>query len=158
MKVYKYKGKDYNQEQLCKENNISVGTFRSRLKISLSVEESLQHEFKCKCVICDKEFISDRPNKKYCCITCRNRGKSGKGKYKSYVRTCIVCGNTFQTNKGYHTKTCSKHCRNQLARIDRNRRYKDLKIVGDFDESVTLENVFNKFNGVCVCCNKKTIV
>lgn len=149
-----YCGKEYNQTELCKMHNISLGTFRSRVKSGLSVEEALQKEFTCICDICGKKFISKRPNKKYCCKTCENRGIHGKGAYKTYNYKCTVCGKEYETIMNYNHECCSKRCRNQLARIDRNRRYKQLKEKGQFDNSVTLENVFNKFNGVCQCCNR----
>ena len=149
-----YKGKEYLRKQLCEEHNIPVDTFRSRVANGLSVEEALQKEFINTCVICGKTFTSKLPNRKYCCKTCKGRGSHGKGAYKTYNRVCTVCGKPFTTDKGYHTECCSDHCRRQLSRIERKNRYKHLKAIGKFDNSVTLENVFNKFNGICVCCGK----
>lgn len=155
MKIIEFKGICYNQENFCKTFNIPVGTFRSRLAMGMSIEDAIKSEFTCICEICGKEFISKRPNKKYCSKTCENRGIHGKGAYKTYNYTCSVCGKDYETNMKYNSECCSKHCRNQLTRIDRNRRYKHLKERGLFDNSVTLENVFNKFNGVCNSCGSK---
>lgn len=145
----------HSKSVLCETAGVSISTLNYRISLGMSIEEALQKEFLCKCEICGKEFASKRPNKKYCSKTCHNRAASGKGAYKTFERVCVVCGETFVTDKGYHSQTCSKHCRNQLARIERNRRYKHLKAIGAFDKSVTLGNVFDKFNGVCVCCGKK---
>lgn len=154
-----YKGAERLRFELCKEHNISVATFRSRIKSGYSVEESLQKEFIKKCIICNKEFVSERPDNKYCSKTCFNRGGIyGKGAYKAYEYTCVVCGKTFITTQNKDeckTHTCSKNCRNQLARIDRNKKFKSLKAKNLFDYSVTLGNVYKKFGGICICCNKK---
>ena len=155
MKIIEFKGICYNQENFCKTFNIPVGTFRSRIAMGMSIEDAIKSEFTCICDICGKEFISKRPNKKYCSKTCENRGNHGKGSYKSYKYKCTVCNKEYETHLKYNNECCSQSCRKQLSRIDRNRRYKQLKIKGQFDNSVTLENVFVKFNGVCQCCNKK---
>lgn len=155
MKIIEFKGILYNQENFCKTYGIPVATFKSRLSMGLSVEDAIKSEFNCVCEICGKEFISKRPNKKYCCKTCYNRGAHGKGSYKLYKYVCTVCGKEYETVMKYNSECCSKHCRDQLTRIDRNRRYNHLKETGKFDNSVTLENVFSKYNGICQCCNKE---
>ena len=154
MKKLVYNNRKFNQDGLCREYGISVGTFRARIAKGMSIDEALQKNFVVKCCICGKSFEAQRPNIKYCSTTCKNRGGKGKGTYKEYTRECVVCHKLFTTDKGYQTKTCSKHCRDQLTRIDRNRRYNKLKRDGKFDASVTLKNVFDRFDGVCVCCNK----
>lgn len=127
-----YEGKEYTVADLSRLVNLPESTLHSRLKSGLSIEEALQKEFNCICTICGKEFVSKRPNKMYCSNTCQNRGTHGKGQHKIYTRVCTVCGKTYITDKGYNTKTCSKHCRDQLTRIDRNKRYKHLKGIGGF--------------------------
>jgi predicted nucleic acid-binding Zn ribbon protein len=151
---YELNGKKYTQTELCKTHNITVGTFRSRLKCGLSLEEALQKEFVCKCEICEKEFIANRPHTKYCSNTCYRRAGTGKGKYKQ-VKTfkCVVCGKEFNSIRD-DAKTCCEKCRSDLARIDRNKRYAHLKEIGHFDYSVTLSNVFDRFNGECQICHK----
>ena len=150
-----YNGEKLTQTEFCKKYNIAIGTFRSRLSKGMSIEEAIQKNFVCVCEICHNEFISDRPNKKYCCKTCENRGVHGKGEYKTpKIFICAVCGKEFESlNK--NAKTCSKECNSDLARIERNKRYNYLKQQGHFDKSVTLKNVFNKFNGKCQICEKQ---
>lgn len=150
-----YNDQKYTQTDFCKMHNISVSTFRSRIKIGLSIEEIIQNDFTSTCVICDKKFTSDRPHKKYCSNTCRNRAGRGKGKYKQPSEfECVVCGVKFRSIRN-DAKTCSQDCRRDLARIERNNRYKKLKENDKFDPSVTLKNVFDKYNGICQECGKE---
>lgn len=148
-------GKKYTKTQFCKLHSININTFNARLKSGMTIEDAVKSEFLLTCEICGKQFVSDRPWRKYCGSTCQNRSAHGKGPYREpYTTKCVVCGNEFEAVKR-NAKTCSQHCREALARIDRNRRYKNLKRLGKFDESVTLENVYKKFNGICQGCGKK---
>ena len=45
-------------------------------------------------------------------------------------------------------------CRRARDRIIRNKRYNNLKEQGLFDENVTLNNVFKKYDGKCQCCGR----
>lgn len=150
-----WQGKRYTETDFCKMHNILVGTFKARIKSGMSIEESIQKEFVCKCEICDKEFISKRPNIKFCSKTCYRRKSKGRGRRKEkHIAICVVCGKEFETYRD-DAKTCSKFCRQQRDRLIRNGRYYHLKEIGMFDESVTLLNVYNKFNGICVGCGDK---
>lgn len=154
-KTIEYNGEIYNQTELCKKYNIPDRTMSDWLKKGISIDEAIKREFILKCVICDKEFKSDRPGKKYCCKTCQNRGIHGKGKRKEPIITeCVVCGKTFETIRD-DAKTCSIACRRKRDRYTRGRRYRDLAQKGHSDPSVTLEAVFEKFNGQCCICNNK---
>lgn len=154
-KKIEYDGEIYNQTELCKKHQIPAETFRYRIEAGMSIDEALKKTFKCKCIICDKEFEYDRPGKKYCCKTCQIRGMHGKGKRKEPIITeCVVCGKTFETIRD-DAKTCSIACRRKRDRYTRGRRYRDLAQKGHSDPSVTLEAVFEKFNGQCCICNNK---
>lgn len=149
-----WQGKKYTLTAFCKLHDINVSTYQNRIDRGMTVEEAIKNEFRLICQICGKQFIAKRPDRKYCCTTCRNRALNGKGKYKeSHKVKCVVCGKEFESLRD-DAKTCSKHCRNQLAKIERNKRYKELRSIGKFDESVTLENVYKKFNGICQRCEK----
>lgn len=153
-KFIEWQGKQYTQTDFCKLHKIGISTFRSRIESGMSIEDAIKKKFSLTCKLCGKPFTADRPDVKYCSTTCRNRSAHGKGKYKEpYTAKCVVCGSEFEAVKD-NAKTCSQHCRESLARIDRNRRYKNLKHLGKFDESVTLENVYKKFNGICQNCGK----
>ena len=155
MHYIEFDGKTYTQTELCKKYGVNVSTFRSRLEMGLTLEQALRHEFYCKCDICGKEFVSKRPNKKYCCKTCAKRAAKHAGQYKKpKIFNCIVCGKEFE-NLRDDAKTCCRKCRVDWSRIDRNKRYDRLKEIGHFDSSVTLKNVFKKFNGECQCCKKQ---
>ena len=146
-----WQGKRYTQTDFCKMHDISPTTFRNRIKRGMSIEDAIKKEFENTCEICGKTFTHVLPNKKFCSKTCMNRKHDGKGPYKKAPKTCVVCGKVFMGVRR-NAKTCSEKCRWDFARIDRNRRYKHLKEIGEFDESATLPNVFNRFKGICQSC------
>ena len=148
-----WQGKRYTQTEFCKIHDINPTTFRYRIKIGMSIEDAIKKEFEHTCEICGKKFIHTLPNKKTCSKTCQIRKTHGKGPYKKAPKTCVVCGKIFMGVRG-NAKTCSEKCRWDFARIDRNRRYKHLKEIGEFDESATLPNVFARFGGVCQSCGE----
>lgn len=148
-----WQGKRYILTDFCKLHSIKANTFSSRIKRGMAVEDAIKSDFNLTCQICEKQFVSKRPDAKYCSVTCRNRALKGKGKYKSYTIKCVACGKEFESVRS-NAKTCSRHCRIQLAGVNRNRRYRKLKTIGKFDESVTLENVYKRFNGICQGCGK----
>lgn len=154
-KYITYKGETYTQTEFCKIHDISDGTFRSRIKRGLTIDEAIQKEFTKVCPICEKEFKAKNPYTKYCSHTCAKRAASGKGQYKKpYICKCIVCEKEFETIRD-DAKTCSKKCNAAWSRIDRNKRYRHLKEIGQFDASVTLQNVYDKYDGICQICGKK---
>ena len=147
-------GGKYTLTAFCNMHEINIGTFTSRIRNGMTVEEAIQKEFSGTCVICGKQFTAPRQGNKYCGKTCRNRGCHGRGEYKKAKQyICVVCGGTFESISA-KAKTCSVQCRRSFARIDRNRRYKKIKAAGRFDESVTLKNVYDAYNGVCQICGQ----
>lgn len=150
-----YKGKKYTQTDFCREHDINIGTFRNRIERGMTIEDAIKKIFTCECEICGKQFESNRSGSTLCCKTCKKRKATGKGKYKqSFHAVCVICGKEFETTRD-DAKTCSETCRHSRDRIKRRGRYKHLEEVGRFDESVTLINVFNRFNGECVLCKNK---
>lgn len=149
-----WNGQKYTETDFCKMFDIKVSTFRNRIKQGLSVEDAIKKEFTKICPICDKEFKTFRLSSRYCSQTCLRRGTHGKGKYKeSKITTCVICGNTFETIRD-DAKTCSVECRRSRNSLIRNGRFNLLRELGQYDESVTLKNVFIKFNGVCQVCGE----
>jgi 5-methylcytosine-specific restriction endonuclease McrA len=134
--------------------DINPSTLISRIKLGQTLEEALENEPKKICPICEKEFTAKNRATKYCSKTCRERARKGKGKYKKIPITCVVCGKEFVTDRE-DRKTCSRACRLARDRISRNSRYDELKERGEFDESVTLINVYNAFKGKCQACGKE---
>lgn len=151
-----YNGKQYIASELCRIFDVSVQTVMSRIERGYSVEDALKIEYVCTCQYCGKEFETKRAGKKYCSSHCSTIASKRRRKplKEFYTAQCVVCGSSFETNHS-NSKTCSVQCRRSLARIERNRRYKQLRKAGDFECSVTLQNVFDKFNGVCCGCGKK---
>lgn len=150
-----YNGIAYTQTEFCKIHGVSVGTFQSRIKRGLTLDEAIQKEFTKTCPICGKEFAAKNTGIKYCSTTCHKRAATGKGPYKKpHTCNCIVCGKEFETIRD-DAKTCSRKCNAAWSRIDRNKRYTHLKKIGKFDASITLPNVYDAFDGVCQMCGQK---
>ena len=80
-----YNGVKYTLTEFCKIHDISVGTFQSRIKRGLTVNEAIQKEFTKTCPICGKEFAAKNTGIKYCSTTCRKRAATGKGPYKNHI-------------------------------------------------------------------------
>lgn len=146
---------EYQKTEFCNLHNISTTTLNNRLKMGLTLEQAVQNEWEKQCKCCGKWFKTDRLSKRYCSNTCYIRGTGHKKPYHQIeMKNCVVCNTVFVAQ--FKTcNTCSKDCRQQLARIERKGRYKHLKDNNLFDRSVTLKNVFDKYNGVCQGCGKK---
>lgn len=149
-----WQGKKYILTEICKNINMSPSTYLSRLKKGATDEEIIIGKYKRICPICDKEFITDRFRQKYCCKTCSNRSAHGKGKYKEFNRICVVCGKEFKGNRS-EAKTCSNKCNHAYCTATRKKRYKRLQQLGHYDYSITLEAVYEKFDGKCNLCSKQ---
>lgn len=149
-----YEGKSYRITKFCRLYGINVSTFTRRIESGMSVQEAIQKKFECKCEICGKRFISKRPNKKYCSMTCATRKHHGKGAYKTFVTECIYCKQFFITDRG-NQRTCSERCRQKASVMIRTQRFNHLKEAGGFDASVTLRDVFKRDNGICQECGNK---
>lgn len=156
--TYEYQGKQYHLHELSELCGVSRDKLGARLRQGVSIEMAIQKNYIKICPICDKEFKTDRINRTYCSSTCARRNAKGRGKYntdyleiKHYV--CVCCGTSFDSN---HPKArfCSDNCRKAAARLERRKKLKSARERGEFDVSVTLENVYEKFGGNCVCCGK----
>lgn len=150
-----YNGERYIAAELCKNFGIPVTTVMNRIKKGYSIEDALKSEYICKCQYCGKEFESKRAGKKYCSSHCSTIASKRRRKplKEFYIAHCVVCGGSFGTNHS-NSKACSDKCRKHLSRIERNSRYKHLKKSGQFDSSVTLNNVYDRFGGICQICGK----
>ena len=152
--IITYNGKDYKMTDLCREHDIKVETFRSRINSGMTVEDALQKTFTNICRVCGKTFESTRPYIKYCSGTCENRHHKGKGAYKQpHITTCQNCGSTFETIRD-DAKACSKRCGNALDLKARKHRFAELKRIGKYDYSITKEKVYERDGGICQRCGK----
>lgn len=152
-KKYNYNGADYTAAELCRMFKVPQTTFSKRIRHGATIEEALTGKAVKTCPICEKQF-EGKLSVVYCSKTCCNRKVHGKGKYKKIeFHTCVVCGEKFKSNHS-NAKTCSKECRNYRDRITRTSRYKSLREKGLFEENVTLNNVFKKYDGKCQKCGK----
>jgi hypothetical protein len=75
-----------------------------------------------KCLECGKEFETNLPRKKYCCLECQQKNLKQRAlEYRRSVgkatkrTTCVVCGRVFRTCRPI--ETC-KECR-LLAKINK---------------------------------------
>lgn len=153
-----WEGVRYTETDFCKLHEINPGTFRSRIANGETIEEAVSKALKKICPVCEKEF-EGKHAQTYCSRTCASRSRHHRGAFKNgkykpiEVKTCVICGGYFESLRD-DAKTCSVECRRQRDRITRNSRYKELREKGLFDESVTLKNVFKKYEGKCQCCGK----
>lgn len=150
-----YNCETLNLSKFCKKYGLNERTTRDYIKKGLPINEIVTGEFSCVCKLCGETFKSSKPSKMYCCSTHQNRAGHGKWEYKQpHYAKCIVCGKQFETLID-NARTCSQKCRSWHDRIARNSRYKELKAQGYFDHSVTLNNVYDAFKGICACCGEK---
>ena len=155
---YLYHGKEYRLFELEKISGVSTYTINNRLKRGMCIDDALKLKFKHTCVLCGKEFESKQQNALYCCKACNKRQNDGRGQRNpDYIELkdykCEICGTKFQS---YHpnARFCCDKCRKAAARLERRKRYQNLKKLGKFDISVTLDKVYEKFDGKCCFCNK----
>ncbi|MDK7933703.1 HNH endonuclease [Lactobacillus crispatus] len=71
-------------------------------------------------------------------------------------RQCHLCGRTFESKRG--ALLCSNECRrkwsNRMREKKRSIRTKRAKANGKYDNSITLEKLFKRDNGICYICGK----
>ena len=185
MKVKKYVGKTVNGFKILDTYVKTLPSGKTTRKVLLKCENcgrefercasvDLDHaKCKCKC-----EYLKPKPCKyhfiewqgrtytqtEFCKLhdikvsTLRSRLAKGmsieQAIQNEFEKVCPICGKTFITTK-LTEKYCSNHCIKQLSKVSRKKRYKGLKKIGEFDKSVTLENVYKKFNGICQNCGKR---
>lgn len=158
--TYIYQGNEYTLKELETISGVKKQTIYRRIKAGKTVDDALINNTVHICVICGKEFKSKQNREINCCgRNCRNRKNKGKGainpewkELKKY--RCEICGNKFQS---YHLKArfCSDKCRKSASRLERRNKFRELKKQGKFDISVTLDKVYERFNGICCYCNKQ---
>ena len=155
---YQHNGKEYRLFELVNLFGTPRDKIYYMLKKGYPIEIAIKGKVKRECVICGKEFETSNLRAVCCSHKCQKRRSGGKGKWnpeytelKDFV--CEVCGNEFQS---YHPKArfCSDKCRRSAARLERRQKFRELKKIGKFDISVTLETVYDKFGGKCCSCNK----
>ncbi|MDG4868791.1 hypothetical protein P8631_12370, partial [Guyparkeria sp. 1SP6A2] len=77
-----------------------------------------------RCDICNTEFKTINPMKKYCSPERAKQGVKVRGANRrgaDIIKDCPICGERFETRKnGALTKYCSKNCSDEARRI-RNR-------------------------------------
>ena len=158
MKRFEINGKILNLRELSEINGIDASTIRYRLKRGVTLGDAIKATYTQKCVLCGATFESKRTYAMFCSNNCKHRYYKGKGVIKpewSELKTfvCDCCGQSFQSYNP-NARLCSEKCRHAVARLERRKHFRDLKKCGKFDASVTLENVYNKFNQKCCICNK----
>lgn len=63
------------------------------------------------CPICGTEFETEKNNKRYCCIECKNKAKRERTRRpsKQYEKECALCGKVFTATR-YNVKYCCETC------------------------------------------------
>lgn len=160
-KPEKYHWVEYDGERMilkdfCQKYGLNVHTTSARIRNGWTPQECIDgiHLYKLECKKCGMWFESKMPNRNFCSKTCERRNIRGFNVPQSAFHVCDVCHSIFVSTRK-DAKCCSQECRMQLSRIERSGRYKKLKMMGKYDPSVTLVNVFNRFNGICCECGEK---
>lgn len=73
-------------------------------------------EIELDCEYCGKHFISRKKHGRFCSPNCRTQSRR-VNKKDHEQRVCIICGDTFSTNKYSKTRTCKKECSSKLSSI-----------------------------------------
>lgn len=154
-KMISYGGKEQTFLSFCKDHQIDSKDSYHRLDAGWTADDLIRGSLIRKCEQCNQLFNTKCMNKKYCSKKCQRRHANGYvGVFQPKLCACPVCNTIFVSSR-INSQCCSDECRKQLARITRKGRYKHLQHEGKFDPSVTLVNVFNKFNGKCAICDKQ---
>lgn len=82
-----------------------------------------------KCDICNIEFETTNPNKKYCSPKCGKQGakiRDAKRRGNDIIKDCPICGERFEIGKnGALTKYCSRGCADEARRIRNRDRWRE---------------------------------
>lgn len=82
-----------------------------------------------KCDICNKEFETINPLKKYCSQECAKQGAKVRNASKrgaDIIKNCPICGERFEIKKnGALTKYCSEVCSDEARRIRNRERWRE---------------------------------
>ena len=73
------------------------------------------------CINCGKEYVGTlykNGGNSFCSNACKSAYRR-KNKLDCIERKCIICGNTFMTNKYRPAQTCSRSCANKFSRRGR---------------------------------------
>lgn len=150
---YKWNDKEYTLKQIADMANFKVSKTKYWINKGISIDDIIKGKVKKQCDICGKEFETGNIQAVCCSTICQHRKNHNKGAkiLKSYK--CEICGSEFQSYQP-NCRFCSDKCRKAAARLERRKRYQNLKKLEKFDISVTLDKVYEKFDGKCCFCNK----
>lgn len=102
-----------------------------------------------------REYLAELEEKKQESMRLTKERKEAEKKAKKEANrrfgTCVVCGNTFETNNK-RQKTCSKVCGKKYSNARKNGRIPREQMV---DKDITLEALYRRDSGVCYLCGEK---
>ena len=81
-----------------------------------TLEQTRKTCVKKRCIMCGKEFETDilmQQKAKFCSNACKSQHRRQTG-VDNVTRICVICGNTFTTNKYSKAQTCGPVCRANL--------------------------------------------
>lgn len=157
----KYKGCKKCYEKQCRVCGKIIHGYRKQDICSKCKKKQKTNEKKKKCIYCGKEFS-------YCkndmCQECIEEFKKMKELYKKTIQEskkeyktqiCECCGKEFYPRR-HGTKYCSERCARKTSNKRKDiLRDKRLKENGEIDNSITLEKLYKRDNGICKICGKK---
>ena len=157
----KYKGCKKCYEKHCKKCGSIIIGYRKNDICSKCKKKQKTNEKKKKCIYCGKEFS-------YCkndmCQECIEEFKKMRELYKKTIQEskkeyktqiCECCGKEFYPRR-HGTKYCSERCARKASNKRKDiLRDKRLKENGEIDNSITLEKLYKRDNGICKICGGK---
>ena len=172
-KCYKEQRKKQNRERYRKENGLSDKYDYEGVKKCKVCNADISH-MKVNAMYCSnscKQMAGDRrkghkPKEEYLKIVGEQRKKrlarleieKARKKLrdeKELTRPCVECGTTFY-NPHPLTLTCSPLCskrrKNRIKQLRNSKRLNEHNIV---DKDITVQKLFNKYDGICYLCGKE---
>lgn len=107
-----------------------------------------------KCAQCSKLFDAKSAKQKYCSTKCCQRSNQGFLGAKDSEICCARCSKTF-INKNGRAKYCSRTCKRAGTHSDYRSRAKRWNV--EYDSSVTIANVIERFGRGCAECGELII-
>lgn len=112
-----------------------------------------------KCTDCDKELKRSggflrkviRGERKVVCNHCTGRKETV---IEKVARECRNCGISFRGTTHYCTRECWRKGGNNRLEYKKRDSYNTLVQAGGYDATITLEKLYNEFNGTCYICGE----
>lgn len=147
----------YTRRDSCKQCGKLLSPFEKDF-CSKNCESNFNYKF---CKVCSVEINQGNKCKRCLDKEYKNnlrqlRFENARNGFNAEVKTCLYCNNKYL----YHyfnrrQKFCSEKCRSKYYREQRRHLKRLLKKEGNYQEGITLNRVYRKYNGICNYCGIK---